>query len=140
MAESEGLLRVLSPAQKFQSLPLQLPLTGNIGTAENCFSPEFFHSVLDSFYTKSEKLVNLNLSKIALQTTPFFPMAGENLPVLTEEATNRKNPKLPARYLEVGRAILQDFQFSVWIAVKKKNTKKISLFFPPSSVTAQKKN
>lgn len=65
-------------------------------------------------------------------------MARKNLPVLTEEATNRKNPKLPARYFEVSRAILQGFQFSVWIAVKKEFQENVT-FFSPRSFTAQKK-
>lgn len=67
-------------------------------------------------------------------------MARENLPVLTEEATNKKNPKLPARYLEVGRAILQDFQFSVWIAVKKEYQENVTFFFPLAQSLHKKKN
>lgn len=112
MAESEGFLRVLSPAQKCQSLPLQLPLISSIGTSENCFSSEFSHPVLDFSYTKkSVKLLSRNqqfILKQCYEPCPFFPWQ-ENLPVLAEEITNRRKIRFSARYLEVGRAILQDF-------------------------------
>lgn len=45
---------------------------GILAHQKTAFLLSFFHSVLDSFYTKSEQLVIL---KIAWQTIPFFPMA-----------------------------------------------------------------
>lgn len=82
MTASEGFQRLLSPAQKCQPLPRQLPLIRNIGTSEICLSPEISHFVLDSSYTKkSENLFNLNQRclyvKNMLKTMSFFPMAGK---------------------------------------------------------------
>lgn len=63
---------------------------------ENCFSPEFSHSVLDSSHMKkSEKLLNLNQQclylKIVLQTMPFFPVAGKLTCAYRRDYKQKKN-------------------------------------------------